>query len=79
MSKTTKQATTQEAPQLQLQDLVIAIQAIATASSRGAFRVEEFTQIGGAYDRIFKFLQDSGVFNQPTAPTTASNETAESV
>jgi hypothetical protein len=59
------------APQLQLQlkDIVVAAQAIQLAAQRGAFRAEEFTEIGGMYDRIFAFLKDSGALNaiQPAA------------
>ncbi len=66
--ETIEQATPQQqAPQLQLQDILIAVQAISTASARGAFRVEEFTQIGGSYDRIVSFLQASGTLTQSTA------------
>jgi hypothetical protein len=59
------------APQLQLQlkDIVVAAQALQLAAQRGAFRAEEFTEIGGMYDRIFAFLKDSGALNaiQPAA------------
>jgi hypothetical protein len=61
------------APQLQLQlkDIVVAAQALQLAAQRGAFRAEEFTEIGGMYDRIFTFLKESGALNaiQPAAGT----------
>jgi len=65
----TDQVTDQTAtqPQLQLQDIVVAIQAIGLASTRGAFRPEEFTRIGGSYDRIVGFLTASGALT-PAAP-----------
>ena len=69
--QTTATAPESTAPQLQLQDIVIAAQAISTASSRGAFRPEEFSRVGGAYDRILSFLQASGALNQ-TAQTDAA-------
>jgi hypothetical protein len=46
--------------QLQLSDLLLCAQALQLASTRGAFRAEEFTQIGGVFDRITAFLKASG-------------------
>ena len=40
---------------------------------RGAFRAEEFTQIGGVFDRITAFLKASGAMSSSSAPT--SDET----
>lgn len=68
--------------QLQLKDIVIAAQAIQLAAQRGAFRAEEFTEIGGMYDRIFAFLKESGALNavqqaaQPEATPEATPEAA---
>lgn len=59
---------------LQLGDIVAATQLIQVASSRGAFRAEEFTQVGAVYDRLLKFLKDSGAI-QPAQP--ASDTPAE--
>lgn len=53
-------ATEQPAAQMQIADLLVAIQAIQIASSRGAFRAEEMSQVGGCYDRIVAFLKSSG-------------------
>jgi hypothetical protein len=60
---------------LQLNDLYVCAQAIQLASTRGAFRAEEFTQVGSAFERIVAFLKASGAI----APTgeTAEKETAE--
>jgi hypothetical protein len=66
--------TTAETAQLQLTDILVALQAINLASTRGAFKAEEFTQVGGAYDRIVAFLQASGAL-QP-APTESTGESA---
>jgi hypothetical protein len=66
--------------QLQLSDLVMCAQAIQLASQRGAFRAEEFTQIGGVFDRITTFLQSSGALGSSSAPTsdeTVASTTAE--
>ena len=76
-----EQATQQEqvaqpdeaAVQLQLSDLLLCAQALQLASTRGAFRAEEFTQIGGVFDRITAFLKASGAMSSSSAPT--SDET----
>ena len=63
----------QVAVQLQLSDLLLCAQALQLASTRGAFRAEEFTQIGGVFDRISTFLKVSGAMSSSSAPT--SDET----
>ena len=70
--------TTQEAVQpaqdpvtLQLQDILAAAQCIQLASTRGAFRAEEFSQVGAVYDRVIAFLKDSGALQPaPSADAT---------
>jgi hypothetical protein len=64
------------AVQLQLSDLLLAAQVVQVASQRGAFKPEEFTQIGGLYDRLVAFLQASGAIKQQEAP--ADGTSAES-
>lgn len=54
--------------QLQISDLLLAAQVIQLASQRGAIKPEEFTQIGTLYERLVKFLQQSGAL-QSQAPT----------
>jgi hypothetical protein len=66
----------QVAVQLQLSDLLLCAQALQLASTRGAFRAEEFTQIGGVFDRITTFLKASGAIASSSAPT--SDETVTS-
>jgi hypothetical protein len=61
---------------LQLNDLLLTAQVIQLASSRGAFRAEELTEVGGLYDRIVAFLKESGAI-APAAPTEAPAESAE--
>jgi len=51
---------------LNLSDLVMAVQAIQLASTRGAYRPEEFTEVGKCYENIVAFLSASGAVN--TAP-----------
>lgn len=63
---------------LTIQDLTLTLQVIQVASSRGAFKADELTAIGGLYDRIFKFLEASGAIStQPPAEQPA--ETAPTV
>ena len=50
---------------LQLEDLIRALEIINLASTRGAFKPNEFTNIGGVYERIFAFLLASGAIQQP--------------
>ena len=64
--------------QLQLADLVVCVQAIQLAGQRGAFKAEEFTQIGGVFDRITAFLRASGAINTSApAGETADESPAE--
>jgi hypothetical protein len=57
--------TTNAQPQLNLSDLVFVLQAFQLASSRGAFKPEEFTAVGGCYERIFAFLEAQGAVKKP--------------
>lgn len=61
--------------QLQLSDLLLCVQAIQIASTRGAFRAEEFTQIGGTFDRVTTFLRENGLLKP--AGETADQSSAE--
>jgi hypothetical protein len=71
--------TTTEAPAAQtgltVQDLTLVLQVIQVASSRGAFKADELTAVGGLYDRIFKFLESSGAIT--TKPVDATPSDAE--
>ena len=62
--QTQPQASTQV--QLNLSDLVIVLETMNLAASRGAFKPDEFAVIGPCYERIFSFLLASGVI-QPQA------------
>ena len=67
-----------EAPaqlQLQLQDILAAAQMIQLASTRGAYRAEEFTTVGGVYERLVGFLQASGAL-APTPGEQSADSTA---
>lgn len=62
-----QQEAQQSAPSLTLQDLVLVAQIIQLTSSRGAFKAEELTQVGGLYDKLVTFLQSTGAI--APAPT----------
>lgn len=72
-----QQETTQEQPAaISLADLTIAVQAIQIGAQRGAFRAEEFTSIGSAFERLVTFLEANGAIkrNQPTTEETPADE-----
>jgi hypothetical protein len=64
------EAQTPQPVSLQLSDILNAVQIMQLATQRGAFKTEEFTQIGGVYDRLVAFLRDSGAI-KPSEPTEA--------
>lgn len=47
-------------PNLNIADLVNVLQVIRTCSSRGAFRADEMSTVGGLYDRLQAFLVATG-------------------
>lgn len=48
-------------------ELLTALSSIQLASSRGAFRPEEFVEIGTAYQKLYQFLIDLNVITAPKA------------
>lgn len=66
------QTNASEVAPLQSQDLIVVLEALQLASSRGAFKIEEFKTIGETYTRLYTFLVASGVITpqQPTTPQT---------
>lgn len=52
---------------LQVADLVSVLSTLQLAASRGAFRPEEFTDIGALYTRLFAFLESAGAVSRPDA------------
>jgi hypothetical protein len=46
----------EDRPTLTLQDLTAILQALETASTRGAWKANELSAVGGLYDRIAAFL-----------------------
>jgi len=57
--------------QLSLDDLLFVLQAIQLASSRGAYKPEEFTTVGSCYERVYAFLAANGAVNNSESPVTA--------
>lgn len=51
---------TQSNPNLNIADLVNVLQVIRTCTSRGAFRADEMSSVGGLYDRLQAFLVATG-------------------
>lgn len=74
--ETTNQAPAQAG--LTVQDLTLTLQVIQVASTRGAFKADELTAIGGLYDRIFKFLETSGAITRDQAAEAPAAPAAES-
>ena len=46
-----------EQPQLKIADIATLKQIVEVASSRGAFRAEELSQVGEVYDRVSAWLE----------------------
>ena len=67
MTTDTTTETTTEAPGLTIQDLTMVLQIVQVAASRGAFKAEELSAVGGLYDRVFKFLDAAGALKKPEA------------
>jgi hypothetical protein len=59
--------------QVPSKSLLTALSSLQLASSRGAFRPEEFVEIGTAYQELYAFLTDLGVL----APPKAAEESAQ--
>jgi len=66
----------QEAPpSLALSDLILLYNLVKVTAERGAIKAEEMTAVGAVYEKLGKFLQSSGVFNQPApAAEQATNQ-----
>lgn len=60
-------------------DLLVILSSLQLASSRGAFRPEEFVEIGTAYQSLYQFLMELGVVAppQPAQPAAEPSANAE--
>lgn len=56
----------QKNPNLNIADLVNVLQVMKSCASRGAFRVEEMSAVGGLYDRLYAFLVSTGAVKVAT-------------
>jgi len=72
----TEPTATPQSTGLTIQDLTLTLQVIQVASSRGAFKADELTAIGGLYDRIFKFLESTGAITTQAPDAQAATEPA---
>jgi hypothetical protein len=52
--------------QIPASEILTLLSSIQLASTRGAFRPEEFVNIGSAYEKLFSFLTDIGVLKRAT-------------
>ena len=68
--QTPTQPQEQQAPSLQLADLVLVLKLIQETSRRGAIRPEEMAEVGAVYDKLVKFLVASGALQAPKAQDT---------
>lgn len=59
----------QQSPNLSLADITLALQIIQVASQRGAFKTEEFAEVGGCYTRILSFLEAAGAVTRNDTDT----------
>ena len=64
-------------PGLTIQDLTLTQQIIQVATSRGAFKADELSVVGGVYDRITKFLDSVAAANAPSQAADATGTTEE--
>lgn len=71
----TDQATeTPEKPNLTLQDLTLMVQILQVGTSRGSWKADELSSVGGLYDRITSFLTAAGVAVKKDTDDGANNQ-----
>ena len=61
----TTEVNDQKQVQIPTQELLTVLSLIQLASSRGAFRPEEFVEIGTVYQKLYSFLIDLNVISAP--------------
>jgi hypothetical protein len=61
--------TDQKQVQVPSKELLSLLSIIQLASNRGAFRPEEFVEIGTAYNKLYEFLVDLNVLTPPLTNT----------
>jgi hypothetical protein len=60
--------TTSDQPTLEISDLKLAAEIIATCTQRGAFRANEMSTVGALYDRLTAFTNAATAANATEAP-----------
>lgn len=61
---------TEQAPSLTLQDLILVAQIIQLTSQRGAYRAEELQNVGALYNKLIAFLESVGAITKPENAST---------
>ena len=61
----TSEVNDQKQVQIPTQELLTVLSLIQLGSSRGAFRPEEFVEIGTVYQKLYSFLMDLNVISAP--------------
>jgi hypothetical protein len=56
--------TEESTPSLTVEDLILLVQIIQVCNSRGAFRPEELSKVGGLYDKMILFLDATGAIKK---------------
>ena len=67
-TEATPEPTEAQSANLQLSDLVLALQTIQAMAQRGAVRADEMSTVGPLHDRLFAFLEAQGAITRPQAP-----------
>jgi hypothetical protein len=65
-----------KAPSLGVQDLVTIAQIIQIATQRGAWKPEELSTVGLAYDKLIAFLDAAGAVSKPDDTATSEEQHA---
>lgn len=74
-----QQETNQSQINLSLADITLALQIVQVAAQRGAFKPEEFEEVGGCYNRILSFLEASGAIQRTSTEAGAASNEVESL
>lgn len=61
--------------QVPAKELLTILSSMQLASSRGAFRPEEFVEIGDAYQKLYAFLVDLNVITPPQPAAEPAEQT----
>jgi len=56
-------------PSLSLQDIVVILDILNVASTRNAFRVEEYSTVGAIFQKLSAIVQAAGTNNSTEPPT----------